>query len=245
MLRVYYHSEDQINKAEGIGCFEKIVPEKIFWVDLQFATELELKKVESVFNLDFNQLKSENELESNSRFYESEDVVFISANFITVKENFFETTPVYLYLLSEVLISERTADLTSFAETVKKMKRNKKAFQNGSDILEGILETKVDLDADFIEHIAKEIASIARSLSLKADIDKEAMLLKISEYQESTTLSRESFIDKQRVVSSLLKAIFLRTKNVSECFLKTLMPCWNTLLLFLFVSNICRIQFWV
>ncbi len=93
-------------------------------------------------------------------------------------------------------------------------------FALGVLLIEQAAARQVDLDADFIEHIAKEIASIARSLSLKADIDKEAMLLKISEYQESTTLSRESFIDKQRVVSSLLKSNIFENKERFRMLLK-------------------------
>lgn len=220
MLRVFYHSENEMSKAEGISCFEQLPFEKLFWVDLQFPTENEIRKVETIFKIDFAALKLENEMESNARFYESEGLIFISANFITVKENFFESTPVYLYLLKNVLITERFADLTTFSETEKKIKRNRKAFENGSDVLEGILETKFDVDADFIEHIAREIATVSRSLSLKTTIDKEAILLKISEYQESTTLSRESFIDKQRVVSALLKSTVFENKDRFKILMK-------------------------
>lgn len=220
MLKVYYHTDNELGNDEGSGCFDKIPLDKMFWVDLQFPTDSEIRKVETIFKIDFNELKSENELESNARFYESEDLVFISANFITVKEKFFESTPVFLYLLKGVLITERSADLTSFTETIKKIKRNRKAFRDGSDVLEGILETKFDVDADFIEHIAKEIAAVSRSLSLKATIDKEAVLLKISEYLESTSLSRESFIDKQRVVSALLKSSVFENKDRFKILMK-------------------------
>lgn len=213
MLQVFYYKDNEICKASGIHCFENILLDKIFWIDMQFATEEEKIKIESIYKINFSDLKSENELESNARFYEAEDLVFISANFITMKENHFESTPVFLYLLSNVLVTERQAELVTFNETIKKMTRNKKAFQNGSDVLEGILETKFDLDADFIEHIAKEIAIVSRSLSLKTTSNKEELLLKISEYQESTTLSRESFIDKQRVVSALLKSNIFENKE--------------------------------
>jgi magnesium transporter len=141
-------------------------------------------------------------------------LAFIIANFINMRDNRFESTSVYFYLLGNILITERDAELVSFAETIRKMKRKRKLFQDGSNVLESILETKVDLDADFIEQIAKESAGITKKLSLKESVDKESVLLKISEYQEAATLARESFIDKQRVVSSLLKAdIFENTER--------------------------------
>jgi magnesium transporter len=164
--------------------------------------------------VDFEKLKAENVLESNARFYEADDLAFISANFISVKGNQFESSPVFLYLLGDILITERESELTSFTETIKKIKRNRKLFKIGDDVLEGILEVKVEVDSDYIEQIAKEIAAISRKLSLKVQVDKESLLLKVSEYQEATTLSRESFIDKQRVVSSLMKTnVFKNTER--------------------------------
>jgi magnesium transporter len=212
MLRVFYNSEAEIVKAEGEDCFQHVPLNKIVWIDLQFPSDGEMRKVENACKIDFKQLKSENQLETNARFYESEDVIFISANFIVLRENHFDSTPVFLYLIGNALITERNADLASFAETTKKIKRNRKVFQNGSDVLEGILETKFDVDADFIEEMAKNIALAGRSLSLKKAADMESLLLKISDYQEAATLTRESFIDKQRVASALLKSNIFQNK---------------------------------
>ena len=214
MLKIYFQSDTEIGTGEGCGCFESIAPEKIFWVDLLQATHEELSKVQQVYEVDFEKLKAENVLESNARFYEADDLAFISANFISVKGNQFESSPVFLYLLGDILITERESELTSFTETIKKIKRNRKLFKIGDDVLEGILEVKVEVDSDYIEQIAKEIAAISRKLSLKVQVDKESLLLKVSEYQEATTLSRESFIDKQRVVSSLMKTnVFKNTER--------------------------------
>ena len=212
MLRIFYHNETEIVKAEGGNCFGEVPFEKMVWIDLQFPTDAEIRKVEIISKINFNQLKSENKLESNSRFYESEELIFISSNFIVVHDNHFINEPVFLYLIGNTLITERNADLVSFAETTKKIKRNRKTFQNGSDVLEGILETKFDVDADFIEDMAKNIALAGKSLSLKKSEDLESLLLKISDYQEAASLTRESFIDKQRVVSALLKSNIFQNK---------------------------------
>ncbi|MFT3911393.1 MAG: CorA family divalent cation transporter [Ferruginibacter sp.] len=220
MLNVFYHTEKEISKAEGVDCFQQIPIEKIVWIDLKFASDEEKQKVQAVFEIDFEKLKSENELESNARFYESEDMVFISAYVTIQRNNLFDSTPVFFYLLNNVFITERNAELAAFDETIKKIMRNRKAFKAGCDVLEGFLETKFDVDADFIEQIAKNIASVSRSLSVKKDIDTQAVLLKISEYQESTTLSRESFIDKQRVASALLKSNVFENKERLKILIK-------------------------
>jgi magnesium transporter len=220
MIRIFYTKNNSIEKTDHLGLLTNIPKEELLWVDLQFPTDEEKKKVETAFKINFDELKADNELESNARFYETEDLVLISSKFITKKENYYENTPCFFYIQNNVLITERAADMKSFAETVKKIKRNPKAFKKGEEILEGILETKVDLDADFIEQLAKDIALTSRNLSLKADTNKEDVLLKISEYQEATTLSRESFIEKQRIVSALLKCNTFENKERLKILIK-------------------------
>lgn len=220
MVSIYYYEQGELLKAEGKESLAGIAAEKIFWIDLVRASGEEMQCVERAFNFDSKQLQAENLLEHNARFYEADDMAFISANFITMNHGNFESTPVSLYLLDNALISERSAELTSFDETIKKMYRNKKAFQSGSDVLEGILETKVDVDSDFIENLAREIATISRTLSIDHSVNKEQMLYKISEYQEATTMSRDSFIDKQRVVSALLKCSVFENKQRFRILIK-------------------------
>src|ERR1700752_4484597 len=176
MIRIFFHKNNLIEKTDHPGLLINIPKEDLLWVDLQFPTDEEKKKVEAAFKINFDELKADNELESNARFYETEDWVLISSNFITKKENFFENTPCFFYIQDHVLITERGADMNSFAETVKKIKRNPKAFKKGGEILEAILKTKFNLDANFLEHLGKDIALTSRNLSLKADVNKEDTL---------------------------------------------------------------------
>ena len=48
MLQVFYYKDNEICKASGIHCFENILLDKIFWIDMQFATEEEKIKIESI-----------------------------------------------------------------------------------------------------------------------------------------------------------------------------------------------------
>ena len=68
-----------------------------------------------------------------------------------------------------------------------------------------ILEQRIDLDADMIELMSKEIEQFNRKVSLGEDINEE-FLLDINQLQENTMLVRENIVDKQRVISSLLKS---------------------------------------
>lgn len=205
MVRIFYNKNEVIEKTENSELLQSIPKKQLLWVDLQFPTIEEQQQIELYFGINFNVQQEESDLESNSRFYETEHFIYINSNFTSKLENYYENCSVIFYLQDEILITKRNKDLSSFAETVKKIKRNQKAFKNGNEVLEGILETEVDLDSDYIESISKEIAKLGKMLS-KDSLDEENVLLKINQYQENTLFLRESFIDKQRVVSSLIKS---------------------------------------
>jgi len=227
MVRIFYYKNNEIEKTEALELLKAGIKEKILWIDLQFPTEKEQKAVELFFDINFNAQHEASDIESNSRFYETEKFIYINSNFTSKRENFYENCPVIFYLLDNILITKRYADLASFAETVKKMKRNQRAFKNGTEILEGIFETKVDLDSDYMESISKEIAQLGKDLS-KDTTHEESVLLKINEYQESTMFLREGFVDKLRVVSSLIKSSAFTNNE----FLKILIKDINSMLEF-------------
>lgn len=205
MVRVFYiDSNNGLSKSDDLVLLESANTENIIWIDLQSTSEIEKKKVEAFYNVNFTEQKEISISESNSRFFETEKFIYINSNFIYKQDEFYVNAPVALFLYKNTLITERDADLSSFAETVNKIKRNKQNFKNGRDILETIFETKVDLDSDYMEAIAKEISSVSKGLSLNTT-NEEELLIKINVYQENTLVLRESFMDKLRVVSSLLK----------------------------------------
>ena len=69
----------------------------------------------------------------------------------------------------------------------------------------GILENRIDLDADMIELMSKEIAQYSKRVSLGEDVGDE-FLLDINQLQENTMIVRENIVDKQRMISALLKS---------------------------------------
>ena len=75
----------------------------------------------------------------------------------------------------------------------------------GYHILVGVLENRIDLDADMIEIMAKEIAQYSKKVSVGGTMGEE-LLLDINQLQENTMLVRENIIDKQRMISSILKS---------------------------------------
>ena len=70
-----------------------------------------------------------------------------------------------------------------------------------------LLETRVEFDADMIENMTQKITQLSNSLTLQ-EADEE-LLSEIKNLQEKTMMLRENIIDKQRVVSSMLRSEFI------------------------------------
>ena len=107
-------------------------------------------------------------------------------------------------LTDSVLTTVRESPLRSFTDLQRRMQAFPKFYPSGNIVFVSILEQRVDLDADMIELMSKEIAQYNRKVSLGEDINEE-FLLDINQLQENTMMVRENIVDKQRVVSNLLK----------------------------------------
>jgi magnesium transporter len=67
------------------------------------------------------------------------------------------------------------------------------------------METRVEYDADMIEDATAEITQLSQTLTITEDIDED-ILLQIKNLQEKVMHLRENTIDKQRVVSNVLRS---------------------------------------
>ena len=108
-------------------------------------------------------------------------------------------------ITGNVLTTLRECPLRSFTDLQRRMLAFPKMYPSGFRVFVSILEQRIDLDADMIELMSKEIEQYNRKVSLGEDINEE-FLLDINQLQENTMLVRENIVDKQRVISSLLKS---------------------------------------
>ncbi len=206
MLRIYYKKDKRLAKENDLELVKEIPLKDLVWVDLQNPTIEEKVTIETYFDIKYSSEEESTEIESSSRFNEVEDELIIYSNFMSVHEQEFDYCPVSIILEKGILFTYRDDDLKTFGESVKKIKANPSSFINGYQILLVLLETSIDQDADIIESLAKEIADLNQSLTLMKKRADEEVLLKISAFQNSNMLLRENIIDKQRLVSSLMKS---------------------------------------
>ena len=67
------------------------------------------------------------------------------------------------------------------------------------------MDQRVDLDADMIELMSKEIAQYSKRINQQEDINED-FLLDINQLQDNTMLVRENIVDKQRLISNMMKS---------------------------------------
>ncbi|MEO5911275.1 MAG: magnesium/cobalt transporter CorA [Pelobium sp.] len=206
MLRIYYKRNTRLAKETDVDSIRDIPMESLVWVDLQNPTEEEKVTIETYFDIKYSSEEESQEIESSSRFSEMDNEIIINSNFLSVRENGFEYNPVSIILEKGILFTYRDEDIKTFSESVKKIKANPTLYVNGYQILSTILETCIDQDADLIESIAREIAELNKSLKATNERVDEDDLLKISSLQNENMMLRENIIDKQRMMSALMKS---------------------------------------
>ncbi|GAB3718462.1 magnesium/cobalt transporter CorA [Spirosoma flavus] len=204
MIRIFQQDETAVRKIRDIDSFSDT--ERTLWVDLQNASPAEIKSVEEKFDVDFLSQQEQLEIESSSRYIEEDDYLIANSNFLVPDpEHRYVTVPVSFILKDDTLFTYRNADLKSFADMVKRIKSRRAVFSDGAQILISIFESRIDYDADLVELVSGEIKAINRMLDLDANLDRE-MLLSINDYQELTMSIRESAVDKQRVISAMIRS---------------------------------------
>lgn len=206
MLRIYYKKDKRLAKESDLDYLRDIPMNDLVWVDLQNPTVEEKVTIETYFDIKYSSEEESLEIESSSRFSEVEEELIINSNFLSQRGIDFSYCPVSIILEKGILFTYRDDDLKTFGESVKKIKANPASFVNGYQILLTILETSIDQDADLIEGLAKEIADLNQQLTLQKKRSDEEVLVKISSFQNKTMLLRENVIDKQRLVSALMKS---------------------------------------
>ncbi|RPH43131.1 MAG: magnesium/cobalt transporter CorA [Desulfobulbaceae bacterium] len=178
---------------------------QIFWIDLINPTDEEKLQVEKKFNVELFTEQESEEIESSSKYVETADEIGINLNFLIQDGDNFRNEPVSFIIKNKILITQRNLEFRSFTETYRKLRTVKYKFVDGDDIFLTLLETRIDFDADLIENITDKISAISKEMSRDTEPNRD-VLLQITALQESTIAIRENIIEKQRILSSLMKS---------------------------------------
>ncbi len=201
-LRLFYHEDNKLKIAKSLDILTKIDLKNIIWIDLNnVALDVETR-LEQFLKIYIQEDEEMEEIEISSRYIETDDSLVANSNFLL--DNY-TLEPVSFILKNGLLVSVRDMELRSFNETVKKIFANPRAFPTGYHVVVALLETRVEYDADVIEDTTDLITSLSKNINAAADPDEE-ILIQIKDLQEKVMVIRQTIIDKQRIISNMLKS---------------------------------------
>ncbi|MBQ9193183.1 MAG: magnesium and cobalt transport protein CorA [Bacteroidales bacterium] len=205
MLNIFYRENGKILFSQSEKDFAKISLDNAVWIDLVDPSGAEKRAVEAFLGTEIQSRAQAEEIESSSRYFETDDAIFANTNFLTPGAEEYNMQAVSFTLVDRTLTTLREVPLRSFTELQRRLQVNPRQYPSGFTVFATILDQRVDLDADMIELLSKEISQYAKRINEEEDIDQE-LLIDISQLQENTMMIRENVVDKQRLISNLMRS---------------------------------------
>ena len=205
MIEIFYKKDGQMMVSQSEADFSTITYDDVVWIDLFSPSGEEKRAVEQFLGTTIQNRAQAEEIEISSRFSETEQAIFANTSFLIPGPDEYTEETVSFILTDNILTTLRECPLKSFTDLQRRLMAFPKIYDSGHVAFLSILENRIDLDADMVELLSKEINQYNRKVSVGEDISEE-FLIDINIIQENTMLIRENIIDKQRVISSILKS---------------------------------------
>lgn len=205
MVEIFYRLNGQMTVSRSEADLPRINLQDVIWIDLLSPTGDEKRAVEAYLGTVIQSRATAEEIESSSRFSETDAALFANTNFVIPGPESYVMETVSFIIKGTTLTTLREVQLRSFTELQRRLMVFPKMYASGYSVFTSILEQRIDSDADMIEILSKEIEQYNHKVGLEEDINEE-FLLDINQLQENTMLLRETIVDKQRVISSILKS---------------------------------------
>ena len=205
MIEIFYKSKGRILSSADMVFLNELGFDDVLWIDLFEPTGEETRSVEEFLETTLQSRAQAEEIESSSRYSETDTTIFANTNFLIPGPDEYSMETVSFIISEGILVTIRQVPLRTFTDMQRRICISSKLYPTGYHILVAILESRIDLDADMIELMSKEIAQFSKRVSVGENVNEE-FLLDINQLQENTMLVRENVIDKQRMISSILKS---------------------------------------
>lgn len=205
MVTIFYRIEGQILQSQTITDYATLKQEDVVWIDLFDPTGEEKRATEAFLSTEIQSRARAEEIESSSRFSETATAIFANTNFLIPGPDEYAMEAVSFTIVGNVLTTLRDVPIRSFTELQRKMQALPRLFPNGFWVFVSIMDQRVDLDADMIELMSKEIALYSKRVNQQEDINED-FLLDINQLQDNTMTVRENIVDKQRLISNMMKS---------------------------------------
>ena len=204
-IKIFYKDKEKIKVARSLTALKELDKKDIIWIDLLDVSDKTEDTLEGFLKIEIQEDEEMEEIELSSRYIQTDDSIVANSNFL---KSDFELEPVNFIIKNSILVSIRDVELESFNETVKKMFVNTRNFPSGYHVLVALFETRVEKDADLIEDTTDMITKLSQQIDASSEHMDERLLVQIKDLQEKVTIIRQNIMDKQRVISNLIKCDF-------------------------------------
>ncbi|MBQ4287538.1 MAG: magnesium and cobalt transport protein CorA [Bacteroidales bacterium] len=205
MISIFYRRNGKLVVAQSEAEFSKLNRDDVLWIDLLSPSGEEKHTVDLFLGEEIQSRAQAEEIESSSRFSETENAIFANTNFLMPGPEDYSMEAVSFTFVGNCLTTLRDVPLRSFTELQRRIVAKPQLYPSGFTVFASIMDQRVDLDADMIELMSKEIAQYSKRINQQEDIDED-FLLDINQLQENTMIVRENIVDKQRLISNMIKS---------------------------------------
>lgn len=205
MISIFYRTNGKLMVSQSEADLTNLNLNDVVWIDLFAPESAEKRSTEKFLGVEIQSRATAEEIESSSRFKETDTAIFANTNFLMPGPEEYTMEAVSFTLVGGVITTLRDVPLRSFTELQRRLVAMPHLYPNGYWVFASILDQRIDLDADMIELMSKEIAQYSKRINQQEDINEE-FLLDINQLQENTMSVRENIVDKQRLITNLTKS---------------------------------------
>ena len=216
MVKIFYRSGAEILSSQSETELSAIGRENVIWIDMLQPTGEQKRLVEQYLGTEIQSRAEAEEIESSSRYSEENGAIFANTNFLSPADDEMLMDAVSFILVKGVLTTIREIPLRSLNTLQMKMQALPDEYPDGNTVFVDIMDRRVDLDADIVELISQDVTRYSRRINQNEDISED-FLLDINQLQQNAMNVRANMVDKQRLLSNLLKSkVFPKDADLRE-----------------------------
>lgn len=231
MLTSYTLAEGRLAVREGLLPPEELA--RAVWIDLLSPTPEEERAVQDALRLEIPTREEMEEIESSSRLYREDEVLFLTANFLHGADGpEYGSTPITFVLGAQALVTVRYQTPKAFSVFANRCQKTPALVASPDGVMLHLFEQIVDRLADILERVGADMDRASRAAfrsarakikANKRDADLREALITLGQVGEVTTRASETLLGLSRILTFVgaEKATAVRKEN--QVLIKTLM----------------------
>ena len=165
MIAIFYRRNGNLVVAQSESELSKLRREDVLWIDLLSPSGEEKHTVDDFLGEEIQSRAQAEEIESSSRYSETDNAIFANTNFLMPGPEDYTMEAVSFTFVEDCLTTLRDVPIRSFTELQRRIVARPQMYPNGYTVFVSIMDQRVDLDADMIELMSKEIAQYSKRIN--------------------------------------------------------------------------------